>query len=277
MIPSPDVRKMEPGERDWPAAFEILPDPPAAIFLRGDPALLARRAVAIVGTRECTSEGWDWTHAAAGRLADEGLVVVSGLARGIDAAAHRGALEASGDTVAVLGCGPDVAYPEENAELLHRVAAAGAVVSEYAPGTAPRPWNFPRRNRLLAALSEAVVVVEARLRSGALVTARLALDLGKEVFVVPGWPTSPHSAGPLSLLRDGARAIRSATDLLEDLGGISSAPRAPRGSGEVLDAIRGGATSPDELARALAIDPKEARERWAALELLGAVGRAGRS
>ena len=156
------------------------------------------------------------------------------------------------------------------------MALAGAVVSEHAPGAEPRSWHFPRRNRLLAALSEAVVVVEARLRSGALVTARLALDLGKEVFVVPGWPASPLSAGPLALLRDGARAVRSAEDVLEDLGGTFGAPRPIRESGQVLDAIREGATSPDDLARALALDPGEARERWAALELLGVVGRAGR-
>ena len=270
------VRTIQRGEPGWPSAFETLPDPPRAIFVRGDPALLEARGVAIVGTRECSSEGWEWTHTAAGRLAEEGLVVVSGMARGIDAAAHRGSLDASGDTIAVLGCGVDVAYPEENAELMDRVAVSGAVVSEHPPGTQPRPWNFPRRNRLLAALSEAIIVVEARLRSGALVTARLALDLGKEVFVVPGWPASPLSAGPLALLRDGARAVRSAEDVLEDLGGFFATPRPIRESGQALDAIREGAASPEDLARALALDAGEAREKWAALELLGVVGRAGR-
>jgi DNA processing protein len=176
-----------------------------------------------------------------------------------------------------LGCGVDVAYPEENAALLERVAEAGAVVSELPPGTAPRPWHFPRRNRLLAALSEAVVVVEARLRSGALVTARLALDLGKEVFVVPGWPASPLSSGPLALLRDGARAIRSADDLLEDLGGIAASPSSLPAHGDALDALRAGVGSAEGLARALGIGPEEARERWAALELLGVVGRGARS
>jgi DNA processing protein len=271
------VRKIRRGQAGWPACFETLGDAPAAIFVRGDVTLLGARAIAVVGTRECSGEGWDWTHAAAGRLAEEGFVVVSGLARGIDAAAHRGALDASGDTVCVLGCGPDVAYPEENRELLERVAAAGCVVSEHAPGTPPRPWYFPRRNRLLAALSEAVVVVESRLRSGALVTARLALDLGKEVFVVPGWPTSPLSAGPLALLRDGARPIRSAEDLLEDLGGIGAAPPPPPEHADSLDAVRSGVSSPAELARALGLDPSEARERWAALELLGVVARVGTS
>jgi DNA processing protein len=269
-------RPFRRGAAGWPERLEALSDPPATLFLRGDAGLLQARAVAIVGTRECSPEGWDWTHRAAGRLAEAGLVVVSGLARGIDAAAHRGALDAAGETVAVLGCGPDVAYPEENAELLERVAANGLVLSELPPGTEPRPWHFPRRNRLLAALSVAVVVVEARLRSGALVTARLALDLGREVFVVPGWPTSALSAGPLALLRDGARAIRGAEDLLEDLGGIAGEPPPDPEHADALAAVREGAAGPEELARALSIDAAQARERWAALEMLGRVPPARR-
>jgi DNA processing protein len=262
---------LRPGMAAWPARLGDLHDPPARLHVRGDVRLLAARSVAIVGTRESSGDGWDWTHRTAGRLAEEGIVVVSGLARGIDAAAHLGALEAGGDTVAVLGCGPDVAYPEENAALLARVADRGTVVSELPPGAEPRPWNFPRRNRLIAALAEAVVVVEARLRSGALVTARLALELGREIFVVPGWPGSPLSAGPLALLRDGARPIRNAEDLLEDLAGLGSAvPAAPEHQ-DALAAVRAGAGTPQELGRALSLDGTEARERWAALELLGHV------
>jgi DNA processing protein len=258
------------GGPHWPARLEALNDVPASLFVRGDARLLTARAVAIVGTRECSGDGWDWTHRAAGRLAEQGWIVVSGLARGIDAAAHRGALDAGGETVAVLGCGVDVVYPEENAALHERIAVGGALVSEFPPGTEPRPWNFPKRNRLIAALAEAVVVVESRLRSGALVTARLALELGKEIFVVPGWPGTALSEGPLALLRDGARAVRSAEDLLEDLAGIGTLPlNAEEATG--LHAVRDGASSPEELASALGLDLAEARERWAALELLGQV------
>ncbi len=272
---SPPVRLLR-QDAHWPRALEARADAPSTLFVRGDERLLSARSVAIVGTRECSGDGWDWTHRAAGRLAEQGWVVLSGLARGIDAAAHLGAMDAGGETVAVLGCGVDVAYPAENAALLERVAAEGAVISELPLGAEPRPWNFPRRNRLIAALAQAVVVVEARVRSGALVTARLALELGKEIFVVPGWPGSPLSDGPLALLRDGARAIRSAEDLMEDLAGLgTSAPGAEHA--ESLGAVRGGASTPAELAAQLGITAEEAREQWAALELQGHVPSPGRA
>lgn len=270
------ARLLMRGAPHWPDRLNALSDAPASLFVRGDERLLGARAVALVGTRECSGEGWDWTHRAAGRLAEEGWAVVSGLARGIDAAAHLGTLEAGGETVAVLGCGTDVAYPEENAALHERIAAEGVMISEWPPGTQPRPWNFPRRNRLIAALAEAVVVVEARVRSGALVTARLALDLGKDIFVVPGWPGSALSEGPLALLRDGARAIRSADDLLEDLAGFGT-PRTVPEPGGALSALRGGASNPQELAVALGVSLAEAKERWAALELMGQVPAPGLS
>lgn len=263
------TRALRRGTEAYPPVLEILPDAPPVLYVRGDAGLLGQRAVALVGTRVSSVEGEEWTYGAAARLAEEGFVIVSGLARGIDAAAHRGALDAGGDTVAVLGCGLDVPYPPEHAALQERIAAEGALVSEHADGVQPRPWHFPQRNRILAALAEAVVVVESRARSGALVTARHALDLGREVFVVPGWPASPLSAGPLALLRDGARPVRHAADLIEDLGGIGGAPRAAPEHEEALAALQDGAASAEDLARRLGIPPAEARERWAALELLG--------
>ena len=273
----PTTRRILLDGPGWPRHLGALRDPPAELWVRGDAALPDSRAIAIVGTRECSPEGRDWTHRAAARLAEDGLVVVSGLARGIDAAAHRGALEAGGDTVAVLGCGVDIAYPPENADLQERIAARGTLVSEHPPGTCPRPWSFPRRNRIIAALADAIVVVEARVRSGALITARLGLEMGREVFVVPGFPDSPLSAGPLALLRDGARAVRSAEDVLEDLGGISGEPLPAPEHVAALNAVQEGAAGPADLARALALDPEEARERWATLELLGRVKTAPRS
>jgi DNA processing protein len=257
------------GGPDWPPALEGLSDPPEVLFVRGRAAALAEPSVAVVGTRECTVAGADLAAELACRLAESGLGVVSGMARGIDTAAHRGALRGGGDTIAVLGCGPDVPYPPENADLLRTLAAEGAVVSEFAPGVEPRPSFFPRRNRILAALADAVIVVEARLRSGALVTARHALDQGKEILVVPGWPAHPLAAGPLALLRDGARAVRHADDVLEDLGGIAGGPRPSPGEREAREAVEAGAGTPAELAASLGIPEAEARERLARLELLG--------
>lgn len=265
------VRTLRRGSEDWPARLGVLADAPDPLYARGEVRLLHSRAVALVGTRECSPEGAEWTYAVAGRLAQEGIVVVSGLARGIDAAAHRGALDAGGDTVAVLGVGTDVPYPPQNAALQERVAAEGLLLSELPEGTGPAPWNFPKRNRILAALAEAVVVVESRQRSGALITARLALELGRDVYVVPGWPSSALSAGPLALLRDGARAVRHADDLLEDLGGITGAPPGPDAPAEIVAALETGAEGPEALAEKLGIPLEEAREQWAALELLGRV------
>jgi DNA processing protein len=257
------------GDDAWPHALECLTDVPEVLFLRGRTDVLRERGVTIVGTRECSTAGASLAEDLGRRLAEEGWVVVSGLARGIDAHAHCGALAAEGDTLAVLGCGPDVHYPAENRELQERIAREGLLLTEFAPGTPPIPGHFPRRNRILAALGQAVVVVESRLRSGAHVTTRHALDQGKEVFAVPGWPASPVSAGPLALLRDGARLIRNAEDLLEDLGGIPGGPSAGPDEIGALDAVRAGAAAPDALARTLAIDLEDARERLARLELLG--------
>ncbi|MGQ0722442.1 MAG: DNA-processing protein DprA [Candidatus Eiseniibacteriota bacterium] len=256
---------------EWPAKLACLTDPPEVLFCRGRLGLLAERAVGVVGSRETSAAGADLAARLAERLAEEGWAVVSGLARGIDACAHRGALSAGGDTIAVLGCGPDVAYPPENEALLARIAEQGLVVSEFAPGTPPRAAQFPRRNRVLAGLADAVVVVESRLRSGALVTAKYALDQGKELYAVPGWPSAALSQGPLQLLRQGAHLIRDADDLIEDLGGIPGGPRPGRDELEVLAAVRDGAETEAALARRLGVSREAARERLARLELLGLV------
>ncbi len=263
------VRPMFRGEPDWPPQLAGLGDEPEVLFVRGNRRGLGERGVAVVGTRECSAAGSDMAFAMGQRLAAEGWTVVSGLARGIDTAAHRGALASEGETIAVLGCGPDVAYPSENRALLDRVVAEGTVVSEFPPGTGPRPGHFPRRNRILAALAEAVLVVESRMRGGALVTVRHALDQGKDVYVVPGWPGAPLSEGPLAMLRDGARAVRGPDDLIEDLGGTRGGPLPDPAEIRTLDAVRQGASTATALARALRVAPGEARDRLARLELLG--------
>ena len=200
----------------YPPLLQAIPGAPAVLFVRG--ALEERPAVAIVGSRRATAYG----RAAAGRLAFDlasaGVTVVSGLARGIDGAAHRAALEGGGRTIAVLGSGADVIYPPEHRGLAEAVAACGAVVSEFAPGTPPLPSNFPRRNRIISGLCSAVVLVEGVQDSGSLVTADYALEQGREVFAVPGSIFSDHSRAPHGLLREGARMAETADDILRELG-----------------------------------------------------------
>ncbi|MFL5912317.1 MAG: DNA-processing protein DprA [Gaiellaceae bacterium] len=203
-----------------PPLLRAIHDPPAGLFVRGaaPPALLERPAVAIVGARACSGYGASVARNLGRELAAAGLVVVSGLARGVDGEAHRGALDAAGTTVAVLGCGIDRDYPAAHADLARRIADTGLIVSEYAPGVEPAPWRFPARNRIVAGLASATVVVEARERSGALITADLALEEGREVFAVPGEITSALSAGANALLKLGASPLTCAADVLSSFG-----------------------------------------------------------
>jgi DNA processing protein len=214
------VRFVARSDAAFPPLLRAVHDPPVGLFLRGEgePGLLSRPAVAVVGARSCSPYGSHVARLLGRELAAAGLVVVSGLARGIDGEAHRGALEAGGITVAVLGCGVDRDYPASHRELAGRIREHGLVVSEYAPGVEPAPWRFPARNRIVAGLAAATVVVEARERSGALITADLALEEGREVFGVPGEITSALSAGTNALLRQGATALTSPADVLEALG-----------------------------------------------------------
>ena len=205
---------------ELPPLLRSIHDPPVGLFVRGEAPLdlLARPAVAIVGARACSGYGASVARSIARELAAAGLVVVSGLARGVDGEAHRGALDAGGITVAVLGCGVDRDYPAAHAELARRVGETGLVISEYAPGVEPAPWRFPARNRIVAGLCAATVVVEARERSGALITADLALEEGREVFAVPGEITSALSSGTNGLLKLGAAPLTSAADVLASFG-----------------------------------------------------------
>ena len=251
----------------FPPLLRAIHDPPAGLFLRGaaEPELLARPAVGIVGARACSGYGASVARSLARELAAAELVVVSGLARGIDAEAHRGALEAEGTTVAVLGCGIDRDYPAAHAELARRVANAGLIVSEYAPGVEPAPWRFPARNRIVAGLCAATVVVEAREHSGALITADLALEEGREVFAVPGEITSSLSAGTNALLKLGAAPLTSAADVLASYG-IEPARAAE------TDALLGllPATA-DELVHRAGRPAAEIARRLVELELAGSV------
>src|SRR5437016_2264619 len=205
------------GDERYPELLRAIYDPPAVLYCDGSVEPGDRQAVAIVGSRQATPYGLRITEALAGELSALGFTIVSGFARGIDAAAHRAALAAGGRTIAVLGCGLDVDYPPGHASLRAEIAGSGAVLTEFAPGTPPRATNFPRRNRIISGLALGVVVVEAAEDSGSLITARLALEQGREVFAVPGPIDVPTSRGPHGLLKQGAKLVETVDDIVEEL------------------------------------------------------------
>lgn len=214
------------GDADYPPALAAIEDAPPTLAVRGNVELLARRSLAIVGSRNASISGRRLAETLAADLGRAGLVVVSGMARGIDAAAHRGALPTG--TVAVVAGGIDVVYPPENASLYEAIAMAGAVVAESPPGVQPLARHFPRRNRIIAGLSAGVLVVEAALHSGSLITARLALEQNRDVFAVPGSPLDPRSRGGNDLIRQGGVLTESADDVLSTLGVVFAIARRPR-------------------------------------------------
>ena len=213
----PGNRILTLGDPDYPQALLTTDDPPVLLYVKGRAELLNRPALAIVGSRNATRQGLVDAEAFAAAASQAGLTVVSGLALGIDAAAHRGALEGVGSTIAVIGTGPDRIYPARNADLARRIAEKGVVVSEFAVGTPPLAPNFPRRNRLIAGLARGCLVVEAADQSGSLITARLALDAGREVFAIPGSIHSPLAKGCHKLIKQGAKLVETAQDILEEL------------------------------------------------------------
>jgi DNA processing protein len=271
------LRWLARSDPAFPPLLASIHDPPPGLFLRGrgPVELLFQPSVSVVGARSCTDYGAHVARALARELAAAGVVVVSGLARGIDGWAHRGALEGRAPTVAVLGCGVDRDYPRAHSALATQIAETGLIVSEYPPGVAPAPWRFPARNRIVAGLAPATVVVEARDRSGALITADLALEEGREVMAVPGEITSSLSRGTNALLRLGATPVTSAADVLEAIG--IAPPEAedvppPSGAGAaVLAALDSGAVTADEVARAVGIAPAAAAAALIELELSGLV------
>ncbi len=209
------------GESSYPARLLSIPDPPHLLFYRGKLPEEDHMAVAMVGARECTDYGRDMAKRIAGALAGAGVDVISGMARGIDSASHEGAFSGGGETYAILGCGVDICYPNSARRLYDRLVSQCGVLSEYNPGTMPERGFFPARNRLISALSDAVLVIEARERSGSLITADLALEQGRDVYALPGRITDALSAGTNQLIRQGAFPIVSAEDLLSDLKGIT--------------------------------------------------------
>jgi DNA processing protein len=225
------------ADSGYPQALLNIPDPPLLLYVKGRVDLLNQAALAIVGSRSATPQGIHNAEAFAKSLSDAGLCIISGLAHGIDAAAHRGALRGQGSSIAVVGTGLDKVYPASNRDLAHALAQHGALISEFPLGTPPLAANFPRRNRLISGMSLGCLVVEASFQSGSLITARLALEQGREVFSIPGSIHAPQSKGCHALLKQGAKLVETAQDILEELGGqrVSPAQRSgPEGPDSAL-------------------------------------------
>ncbi|HEV8461513.1 MAG TPA: DNA-processing protein DprA [Gaiellaceae bacterium] len=267
------------SDPQFPARLRAIHDPPAGLFVRGDAplSLLDGVSVAVVGARACSPYGIAVATSLGRELAAAGVIVVSGLARGVDGAAHRGALD-TGLTIAVLGCGIDRDYPRAHASLAAEIARDGLILSEYPPGVEPAPWRFPARNRIVAGLASATVVVEARERSGALITTDLALEEGREVFAVPGEITSQLSHGTNSLLRLGATPVTCAADVLTAIG-VEPAP--PRRSATLVGApaavhaiVADGAAGVDDISRRANLPAAQVAAALTELELLGLVTNA---
>lgn len=268
------------GSPAYPAALAAIEDAPLALFVEGDPQVLSLPQLAIVGSRNPTAIGRDTATRFAAQLARDGLAVTSGLALGIDGAAHRGALSVRGHTIAVLGCGLDAVYPREHAALAREIVAQGALVSEMPTGTAPLRHHFPRRNRIISGLSAGTLVVEAALQSGSLITARLAGEQGREVFAIPGSIHSPQSRGCHALIKQGAKLVECAEDVLEELRFDVPARAAPApepaagGDGDpLLDALGFDPVSLDALVARTGESPAVLGARLLELELSGEVAR----
>lgn len=274
------------GEAAYPEGLRDLSDPPPILFKRGDGELDSERTIAVVGTRAASSYGLRTAYTLGRELGRWGWTVVSGMARGIDAAAHAGALDVGGRTIGVLGTGHDREYPADNRDLYRRMRSHGILLSEFEPGAPPRRSAFPRRNRVIAALARGVIVVEAGGRSGALNTADHALDLGREVLAVPGRIDDPGAAGCLRLLRQGAGLVAGVQDVFDALGWLCLEPQAPQseegsasavhgsaGDRRLLGALSRGPRSPDELAVGLEMPVTKVLGGLGRLELEGWVER----
>ena len=266
------------GDPRYPQALLESPDPPLLLYARGAFGLLQAPAIAIVGSRNPTPQGAENARAFAGHLAGTGWAIVSGLALGIDGAAHEGALAAGGNTIAVVGTGLDIDYPPRHRGLAQRIARDGVIVSEFAVGTPSIAANFPIRNRIIAGLARGTLVVEAAVQSGSLITARLAAEAGREVFAIPGSIHSPQSRGCHALIKQGAKLVDSAADIVEELGPLRPAPMPVTRSNAMpsdplLDALGHDPIGLDELVARTGTSAAELSARLLELELQGRVAR----
>ena len=264
----------------YPRLLLEITDPPPLLYVKGDPDLLDRASLAVVGSRNATQQGRANAQAFSQELSEGGFTIISGLALGIDAAAHIGGLAAASSSIAVVGTGLDIVYPARNRDLAHRLAGEGALVSEFALGTPALASNFPRRNRLISGLSRGCLVVEAALKSGSLITARYALEQGREVFAIPGSIHSPLSKGCHLLLKQGAKLAESSQDILEELGAVVHERDSTIASDDevthenpVLAALGFDPVDLDTLCQRSGLTPESASAMLLTLELEGVVGR----
>lgn len=257
----------------YPATLLEIADPPNVLYIRGNPALLAEPGLAMVGSRNATPQGMQTAESFARTLAGKGLTIISGLALGIDAAAHRGALAANGKTVAVIGTGADRLYPARNKELALAIADQGAIISEFPLGTPAMAANFPRRNRIISGLSRGVLVVEAAPESGSLITARLAGEQGREVFAIPGSIHSPVARGCHKLIKQGAKLVETAQDVFEELGNMAQPEPLPEPTVDqdspLLAALGHDPCSLDELGARTGLPTDQLLTELLTLELTG--------
>jgi len=277
---------------DYPPGLKTIKQPPVVLFLKGISGSMSfsesgHRSLAIVGSRKPTSYGVQVGYALSYQLSRNGLAIISGMAKGVDTYAHLGALKAGGITIAVLGCGIDIPYPKENKALMDRITASGAVITEYSPGTPPLTYNFPARNRIISGLSENIFIVEAGKKSGALITADYALEQGKDVFALPGSITSLQSVGTNRLIKDGAKIVTCAADILEEYNieeksQIADSPEllkylySPGGELDprelkILEYLSQGTRSIDKIAEELGFTVSRAGSMMVMLELKGIV------
>lgn len=273
-LAQPGNSLMTLADADYPQALLQIADPPALLFCKGRRELLAQPALGVVGSRNATPQGLRDAEAFAHALSDAGLTIVSGLALGIDAAAHRGGLAGAGSSIAVVGTGLDRVYPAKNKALAHRLAENGLIVSEFPLGTPPLPHHFPRRNRLISGLSRGVLVVEAAPDSGSLITARVAVEQGREVFAIPGSIHSPLARGCHALIKQGAKLVESAADILDELAWarrLAPPAFAETGADPVLDAFDGAPASLDVLALRTGLTLDALSAKLLALELEGRI------
>ena len=265
------------ADAEYPKALLEIADPPTVLYVRGNPSLLHKRGLAVVGSRNATPQGVQTAENFSRTLAAKGLAIISGLALGIDAAAHRGALAAGGETIAVIGTGADRIYPARNRELALSIAERGAIVSEFPLGTPAIASNFPRRNRIISGLARGVLVVEAAPESGSLITARLAAEQGREVFAIPGSIHSPVARGCHKLIKQGAKLVETAQDIFEEFGNYQEpffdAPPTPPAENQngVLDALGHDPCTLDDLAERTGLAADQLLAELLTLELAGQI------
>lgn len=277
-------RIITPLDDTYPAKLKRIYDPPKMLFYKGKPLIVEDKVVGIIGSRYASYYGRKMAQSIARELAQQGITVISGLAKGIDAAAHTGAIEGQGYTIGVLGCGIDIVYPKENSKIYREMEKVGTVISEYEGTIPPRAYNFPARNRIVSALSDCILVVEASEKSGAMITVDFALEHGKEIFAVPGNVTSKTSQGTNKLIKEGAIFATGADDILENMGWEKENENNSKKKDNhpaqldflethVYNALKDGQFSPDEIARYTQIPIAEVQSILFRLELNGMIGK----